>query len=328
MSLITAYPLITSLLILSVSVFVLCYSGERFVRCASGLAHHLRVPALYIGTLVVGFATSLPEIFVTLVATQQGNSKIAVGNALGSYIANIGMVLGATALIKPLKISMAVLRKELPILAAALTCCIFLITDGHLSPSDGVVLIALFLAFLAFTFYTIQTNQQQLAPYLSTKPPVQLNTVSSLSVAFSWHLLLLLGSSYWIVYAATEIARILHISQMIIGLTIVAIGTSLPELVTSVVSVWKDEDDLAMGNIVGSNIFCILFILGLAIITTPGGINTEKLWPQFIMMILTTTCLWLFSAKFDKVCQINRYEGGLLLALFAVYLTTTSLDLI
>lgn len=328
MSLITAYPLINSLLILSVSILVLCYSGERFVRAASDLAHHLRVPTLYIGTLIVGFATSLPEIFVTVIATQQGNSNIAVGNALGSYIANIGMVLGVTAIIKPLKISMAVLRKELPILAAALTCCIFLITDGHLSPSDGMVLIALFCAFLALTFYTIQTNEQQLAPYLSTKPPVQLNTITSLTIAFIWHLLLLLGSSYWIVYAATEIARILHISQMIVGLTIVAIGTSLPELVTSVVSVWKDEDDLAMGNIVGSNIFCILFILGLAIITTPGGINTEKLWPQFIMMILTTTCLWLFSAKFDKVCQINRYEGGLLLALFMVYLTTTGLNLI
>ena len=317
-------PFHLSVLQFCIGIVILMYSGDRFVALACQLARALATPTLFIGTLVVAFATSIPEILVTLIATQQGNSDIAVGNALGSYISNIALVVGFTAVVKPLSISMEVLRKELPVLAVALACAIFLVTDGHLSQLDGAILIVLFIAFLVFTIMYMLNNTKTLEPILNKDVNLPKN-LPIVIVMFTFHLFLLLVSSYVIVDAATNIADILKISQMVIGLTVVAIGTSLPELTTTLFGVWRDEDDLAIGNIIGSNIFCLLFILGLAVACTPNGISTEKLWPQFIIMILTTTSLWLFSAKFDKVCQINRIEGSVLLAIFALYLATITI---
>ena len=308
------------LLVMGASILVLVYSGDQFVYRSGQLAEHFDIPKLFIGTIVVGFATSVPEIMVTLVATQTGRADIAIGNAIGSYISNISLVVGLTALIKPLQISMAVLRKELPLLAAALTLTIYLVIDGHLSPNDGYILIVFFFAFLGYTIHYMREHEEELSPLLISK---EKNVKTKTSIILSWfsvHLILLLTSSYYIVEAATNIAEILNLSEMLIGLSIVAVGTSLPELTTTLVSVWKKEDDIAIGNIIGSNVFCILFILGLAIVTTPQGINTEKLWPEFLIMIISTTCLWLFSAKFDNVCQINRLEGGVLFILFIIYL--------
>ena len=314
-------PLLQYVAILISSIVLLLYSGDRFVSASSSLATTFSIPKIFIGTLIVSFATSVPEIMVTIIATRSGSPDIAIGNAIGSYISNIGLVVGLTALIKPLRISMDILRKELPVLAIALACTIYLVTDGHLSPQDGIVLIVLFFVFVLYTLRYLRIHKETLEPLLIKKDTKDISTYT-VCWKFTLHAVLLLVSSNFIVYSATNIAELLNISEMIVGLTIVAIGTSLPELSTTIMSVFKGEDDIAIGNIIGSNVYCITLILGIAILTTAEGINTERLWPEFLVMIISTTCLWLFSAKFDRTCQINRTEGCILVAIFIIYLYT------
>lgn len=297
-------------------------TGDGFVRTSSRIAAVSGVPALYIGTFLVGFCTSIPEIVVTFIASQQGAVNLAIGNVLGSYICNIGIVIGLTAVIKPLRVSSNTLEHAIPLLAIAIIITALLLVVGNsFSAVDGFILLSLFCGYITLCYHHIKKHRDRFTSN-------SIHDGTALSVTCTLFLLclggLLVGSD-WMVTSAREIARWFSIDELTIGLTVLALGTSLPELTACIVAALRNEDDIAMGNIIGSNIFCLLCVLSIPLIMAPpGAISPEKLWLPMGMMLLVTTGLWLFSAKFDKVCQISRLEGATLLAITVVYLIVTS----
>jgi cation:H+ antiporter len=270
----------------------LTWGADRFVVGAAATARNLGMPTLVIGLTVVGFGTSAPEILVSSMAAWQGNTSLAVGNALGSNITNIALVLGATALITPLRVHSSVLRREFPVLMAIMLFTLALLTDGRLDRHDGLLLLA------------------------------GLAVAMPLSRALTWlliGLLVLLGSARILVWGAVEIATLFGVSDLVIGLTIVAIGTSLPELAASVTSALKHEHDIAIGNIIGSNMYNLLAVLGLPALIHPADLPAEVLMRDYPVMIVLTLGLFAAAYGFRGAGQINRVEGGLLLASFCGY---------
>lgn len=302
---------------------LIVYGGEGFVKASVQLADIFSIPRLYIGTFLIGFCTSLPEIFVTYLAAQNGSFELSVGNVLGSYICNIGFVIGLTAVIKPLKVNSDTLTYGIPLLALSImVTALLLMLDSKFNQLDGVILLCLFIGYLYLCYCHINQNRSQFTSHKTKTFPH--NTLKS-SGSFVLFLALLLLGSELLVDSASNLATALHIDELTIGLTIVAIGTSLPELTACIIAGLSDEDDIAIGNVIGSNIFCLLCVLPIPLLMAPsGGISPEKLWVPMCMMLLVTTVLWVFSAKFDKVCQISRFEGFLLCLITAGYLLSSS----
>lgn len=278
---------------------------------------------LLIGLTVVSFGTSAPEILVSVTAALVGASGIAIGNAVGSNIANIGLVLGITAIIAPLPVHSKLLRKELPILAAVTLIAGSLLLDLNLGRIDGAIL----LASLALTLYlfaryqpdvgdsALLVEEEEELPHLSTKLAI---------FSFLGGLLLLILSSRALVWAATAIAQQLGVSDLIIGLTIIAIGTSLPELAASVASVLKGHHEIAIGNVIGSNIFNLLAVMSLPGVILPYHFNIELLWRDYGLMFLLTAALVALcysSILKGKNIQIGRIAGIFFFSSYVGYLT-------
>ncbi len=299
---------------------LLVWSADRFVAGASGLAKNFQVPPLVIGLTIVSLCTSLPEMLVAALAAMDGNNNLGIGNAIGSNIANIGLVLGLTALVAPLVVRSTLLKREIPVLFLIMFLVLALMWDGNLSRFDGVILL-LSLAALVYWLFRLGMRERDalMEAEFAQSIPENMNTKSSVMWLLVGLVVLLL-SSRMVVWGAVEVATLFGVSDLIIGLTIVAIGTSLPELVASVVSVLKNEADLAIGNIVGSNMFNMLAVLSMPALIAPGNFDEATLSRDFLVMLAFSLALLVMAYGFKKVGRITRMEGSLLLSSFMAYL--------
>lgn len=254
-----------AVLALIVGLALLVWSADRFVEGSASTARYFGMPPLLIGMVIVGFGTSAPEMVVSALAAFEGSPGIALGNAYGSNIANIALILGVTALISPIMVHSTVLRKELPILTLLTILSVALIADLDLSRLDALVLLPVFGGLMAWTIYQgLKRKDDSLANEIEAETSEK---EMPLKRAVFWlvvGLLMLIASSRILVWGAVEIAQIFGVSDMIIGLTVVAVGTSLPELASSVIAARKGEHDIALGNVLGSNLFNTLAVVGIA----------------------------------------------------------------
>jgi cation:H+ antiporter len=308
---------------------LLVWSAERFVHGAAGLAGNLGVSPLVIGMTIMGFGTSAPEMLVSGMAAHSGNPGLGVGNALGSNIANIALVLGATALIMPLSVESRILRREYPVLLAITLLAGALMLDGTLDALDGGILLsgtALLVLWMIWVSKQAPTlgDEARAVDSLATEFESEIPTDLGTGLALLWvvlGLVVLVASSRLLVWGAVEIARDLGVSDLVIGLTIIAVGTSLPELAASVMSALKGEDDMAVGNIIGSNMFNLLAVLSLPGLIAPSTLEPAVMQRDFPVVLALTVLLFLMAYGFKSPGRINRYEGGLLLACFAAYMS-------
>ncbi|NCA68979.1 MAG: calcium/sodium antiporter [Sphingobacteriia bacterium] len=304
-----------------IGLALLVWSADRFVDGAAATARHLGMPPLLIGMVIIGFGTSAPEMVVSAFAALQGNPGIALGNAYGSNITNIGLILGLTALISPIAVHSSVVRKELPILIAVTLLAVALLLTGEITRLDAWIFLGVFAVLMA---WSIWQGLRQRSDALSGEVTESLDQEQmALSRALFWLLLgliVLVLSSRVLVWGAVEIALQLGVSDLIIGLTVVAIGTSLPELASAIAAARKGEHDLALGNIIGSNLFNTLVVVGIAGAIQPMVVPPEVIWRDMLVMGLLTLLLFVVSYGFRGPGRINRLEGLLLLLCYLGYL--------
>jgi cation:H+ antiporter len=301
----------------------LVWGADRFVEGAAATARHAGMPSLLIGMVIVGFGTSAPEMVVSAMAALDGNPDLALGNALGSNIVNTGLIIGVTALIAPIAVHSKVVRRELPLLLVIALLVGGLLWDGDLTRAESALLLAGFFALIGWTIYEgLRYREDVLAgemeQELASHPMPLARAVFWLVVG----LLVLVASSRVLVWGAVSIAQALGVSDLVIGLTIVALGTSLPELAASVLAARKGEHDIAIGNVVGSNMFNLLAVVGIAGVITPmPTVAAEVLSRDWSTMVGLTVVLFLMAYGFRGPGRINRVEAGLLLLAFAAYNT-------
>lgn len=315
--------MLLSLLALLVGFVLLVFSADRFVEGAAATAAHFGVPSLLIGVLIVGFGTSAPEMLVSAMAALDGNPDIALGNALGSNIINTGLIIGLTALIAPLTVHSGIIRKELPLLLSI--CCIlgFFLSDFSLTRTESILLLVGFGGLLAWSVYSGLKSQHDTFGDAITNE--MQSHQHSLAYALTWLVVgfaVMLGSSRLLVWGAVEIATLLGISDLIIGLTIVALGTSLPELAASVIAARKGEHDIALGNVIGSNMFNLLAVVGIAGVIQPlPEITSAVLYRDWLSMVGLIIVLFISAYGFGQQGRINRIEGSMLIIMFCAYNT-------
>jgi cation:H+ antiporter len=302
---------------------LLTLSADRFVIGAAAVAWNLRVPPLIIGLTIVGIGTSAPEILVSAIAAWQGNAGIAVGNAIGSNIINIALVLGLTALISPLDVHSSIPRRELPVLLGIMLVAWLLISDGTLGRLDGLLLVAGVAPMLIWmTRLGIRSRESRDA--LDEEFREEIRTGMGMPLALFWLVfgfLALLVSSRILIWGAASIALQLGVSELIIGIVVVALGTSLPELAASLASAIKKEHDIAIGNVIGSNIFNLLAVLGLPGLISPGALDPSVRYRDFPVMFLITLILFVMAYGLRGPGRITRAGGALLLAAYIGYQT-------
>ena len=311
--------LLPSLAILA-GLLLLVWSADRFVAGASATAQHFAVPPLLVGMLIVGFGTSAPEMVVSVLAASQGNPGLALGNAWGSNIVNMALILGITALIAPILVRSVILRKELPILMAVTALSALLVWDGVLSRLDAAVLLLVFGTLVTWSIVEARSGGgDALATETATELEAHPMPIRRALMWLGLGLLLLVGSSRLLVWGAVSIAQSLGVSDLIIGLTVVAIGTSLPELASCVAAARKGEHDIALGNVLGSGLFNTLAVVGLAGVIAPMDIGTDVLTRDLPMMAGLTVLLFAMGWGFRGPGRINRLEALVLLALYVGY---------
>lgn len=300
---------------------LLMWSAERFVDGAASTSSHLGLSPLLIGMLVIGFGTSAPELVVSVIAAAQDNPGLALGNAYGSNIVNIGLILGLVALISPLAVHSSMVRRELPVLGGVTLLSAVLLLGGVLGRLEGGVLLLILAVFMG-----VSIRQGVKMPDDPISTDTQQDIAShpmSLRAGLIWTvigLLLLVVSSRLLVWGAVAIAQSFGVSDLIIGLTVVAVGTSLPELASSISALRRGEHDLVLGNVVGSNLFNTLGVVGLAALITPIEVAREVLLRDWTLMTAMTILMTVFALGWrGRAGRINRLEGGALLAMYLVY---------
>lgn len=303
---------------------LLVWSADRFVDGAAATARHLGVPSLLIGMVIIGFGTSAPEMVVSALASLQGNPGLALGNGYGSNITNIALILGVTALISPIAVHSQILRKELPVLAGVTLLAGYQLIDGVISRNDAIVLLVVFACSMGWSIWLgMKKRGDSLGSDIEQEFEQEFQEqLMPLKIALLWlfaGLLLLVVSSRVLVWGAVDIASALGVSDLIIGLTVVAIGTSLPELASSLAAVRKNEHDLAVGNVIGSNLFNTLAVVGIAGAIHPMQVDSIVLYRDWMVMATLTFSLFLFSYGFRQPGVINRTEGALLLLAYLGY---------
>ena len=300
---------------------LLVWSADRFVDGAAATAGHLGLPSLLIGILVIGFGTSAPEMMVSALAAWQGNPGLALGNAYGSNITNIGLILGLVALLSPLTVHSQVIRQELPLLGGATLISGWLLLDAQVTRLDGWLLLVLLVGVMGFSIWRARSGATD-ALMVGTESSLAEHPMT-LRAGILWTLaglVVLIASSRLLVWGAVQIAQAFGVSDLVIGLTVVAVGTSLPELASSISALRKNEHDLVLGNVVGSNLFNSLAVVGLAGVITP--IDAERAvilrdWP--VMAVLTLVVLIFGIGWRGRQGRINRFEGGALLLVYLAY---------
>lgn len=311
--------ILLSVMAIIIGFGLLVWGAERFVHGAAAIAKNFGVPPLIIGLTVVGIGTSAPEILISMVAAYEGNPALAVGNALGSNITNIALVLGITALVMPLTVKSETLRREYPIMFTVMLLALALVMDGHLGQIDGLILIS---GLFVMLYWMIQTAKKQKRDPMEKEFEQEIPKITT-QKAFLWFfigLVLLIISSRGLVWGSVNIAKAAGISDLVIGLTIVAIGTSLPELAASIMSALKKEHDIAIGNIIGSNMFNMLVVFGIPGLMSPHIIDSAILSRDFPFMIGLSIALFIMAYGFKGEGRINRFEGSLLLGGYVTYM--------
>jgi cation:H+ antiporter len=312
--------MITAISAILAGAILLFWSADRFVEGAAASARHFGMPSLLIGMIIVGFGTSAPEMLVSAIASWQNTAGIALGNAVGSNIANIALILGLTSLISPIRVHSRVLRRELPLLTLVTALAIFLITDLTISRSNALVLLGVFALVLVWTFRQgKKSDTDTLGTEMSRELTEHPMSIKPALLRLFAGLILLILSSRILVWGAVRIAEALGISDLVIGLTIVAAGTSLPELASSLVAAVKKEHDIALGNIIGSNIFNTLAVVGIAGSIRPLHGSPELLFRDMLLMGILTVSIFLLGYGYRRHGRINRVEGGLLLCVYCLY---------
>ncbi len=302
---------------------LLIWSADRFVEGAANIARNFGISPLIIGMLVVGLGTSAPEMLVSATAAFQGNSGLGIGNALGSNITNIAMVLGITAIFFTLPVQSRLLLKEFPLIIASGVLAWVLLADGFFSKIDAIILLIALAITIGWMLLSAKAEANNHDPLIEESIE-ELPEKAETKVAFFWTgigLILLLISSQLLVWGASGVALQLGISDLIIGLTIVAIGTSLPELAAAISSARKGDTDLAVGNIVGSNLFNTMAVLALPGLILPSALPEGVLTRDFPIMVGLSVLLLIFSYGCLKGSrfEINRWKGAVLLLLFFAY---------
>jgi cation:H+ antiporter len=299
---------------------LLIWSADRFICGAAATARNLNVSPLVIGLTIVGFGTSAPEMLVSTMAAMDQSPGLAVGNALGSNIANITLVLGMSALIMPLNVHSSILKKEIPLLLVAMLLMLLLIQDNILGRTDGMILMGSIC--LLMWWVTRQAVLNKSVDPMSQEYEDELPKPMSTPLALFWlvlGLVFLVASSKILVWGAVQIATEFGVSDLLIGLTIIAIGTSLPELAASVAGALKNEHDIAIGNVVGSNLFNTLAVMGIPGLIYPSTLDPGVLDRDVPVVFMLTIALVVMVYGFKGQGRINRIEGGILLACFAGY---------
>lgn len=315
-----------AVLIIFISLVTLSWGANKLIDGASSLAHQLGVPALLVGLTIIAFGTSAPEIFVSISASLNANPLLAVGNALGSNIANIALVLGVAALIRPIKVESNILKREYPILFAIMLLFLFLVIDLHLGRMDSAILLVALLALMGWFIKKglSKRNHEPLAQEFNQEIPTDISIIKAI-IYIILGLILLPLSSHFLVINASFIAKALGVSDLVIGLTVIAIGTSLPEVATSIAGSLKNEDDLVIGNVLGSNMFNILAVLIFPGLIHPGHLPSTVLTRDMAAMFFVTFLLFLFSYGFKGLGQFGRFKGIILLAFYAIYIISLAL---
>ena len=304
----------------TVGLLALIWGADRFVHGAAATARNLGIPPLLIGLTIVALATSAPEILVSLVAALRGEADLAVGNAIGSNIANIGLVLGVVAILRPVELKSATLRREMPALLAVSLLTVSLFLDSYLSRVDGLVLLTgLVIVMIWLTRLGFRSSSSD---PLQAEFDAEIPKHMSMKVALFWLLVgiltLLLGAEL-MVDGAVDIAKALGVSEVVIGITLVALATSLPELAVSAVSAFRGEYGLAIGNIVGSNIFNLLAVIGIAATIQPAALHPSVLSLHIFVMVAFTLVLFAMTYEYEGRGQITRFEGFALISAYLAY---------
>jgi len=305
--------------LLIVGLVLLVWSADKLVFGSAAIARNVGISPLVIGMTILAMGSSAPEMMVSATAAWDGKTDTAVGNVLGSNIANIALILGITALIKPLSISSAVIRRELPLMIAVTVLAGILLWNSHLGFYEGVLLFVLFGAFL-FAMLQISRKEQKSGDVFLNDQESEIPEGVSNPKAIIWvviGLILLPLAANMLVDNAVIIAKNFGMSDLVIGLTIIAIGTSLPELAASLAGVLKGEDDMAVGNIIGSNVFNILAVMGIPGIINPSVLSEYAMGRDFWVMLGIS--LLLVAMCLGKSRNINRIEGAILFACFLGY---------
>lgn len=306
------------LAIVIVGLGALVWSADRFVEGAAALAYRFGMSPLLIGMTIVSVGTSAPEILVSLMSAIAGSGELAVGNAFGSNIANIGLVLGATLVMSPMLVGRTSARSDLPLLIVVILACGALIADLELSLLDALLLLAGMVLFLGRMGY------HALHPDINDDTPViHAMTATRALLTFLMGLVILIGASRLLVWGAVNIAVALGISELVIGLTIVAIGTSLPELAASIASARKGHADIAIGAVVGSNMFNLLVVLALPGLFAPLALSEAAFYRDWVTVLFTTTTLGgVVALRWNAAeghARLGRGAGALFLAIYALY---------
>ena len=321
-TLLTDVTMLIAIAAVLIGLILLIWSADRFVDGASATASHLGMSPLLIGLTIVAFGTSAPEILVSTMAALDDAPGLAIGNAIGSNIANIALVLGATALVSPLPIKGNLVRVELPILTLATMGAGIVLLDYYLDAIDsGLLLLGLVVCLYLFKRYQQDYSQKDSQDHSQDKKEPLAKM--SLKVGIVWLLvglvLLALGSRI-LVGGAVYIATSLGVSEMIIGLTIIAIGTSLPELAASIMSARKGQHGIALGNVIGSNIFNLLGVMAIPALISPVVIEADALWRDYGLMLMLTLFILALGFKARRGGHISRPIGGLLLLIYVMYM--------
>ncbi len=304
----------------TVGLLLLIWGADRFVHGAAAVARNLGVAPLMIGLTIVSFATSAPEILVSVVAALRNDPDLAIGNAIGSNIANIGLVLGVVALFRPIELKSATLRREMPALLAVTLLTVSLFLDSHVGRIDGFVLLT---GMVIVIIWLVRLGIRSSATDpLQTDFEAEIPTGTSMRMAFVWLIVgiiaLLIGAEL-LVDGAISIATRIGVSDIVIGITLVALATSLPELAVSLISVIKGEYGIAIGNIVGSNIFNLLAVIGVAAAIQPASLPPSVLSLHLFVMVAFTLVLFAMTYEYDGRGVITRYEGFALVGAFLAY---------
>lgn len=324
MSIDTFSPLTTTLIFAATIIAALCmlvWSADRFVNASASIAKQMGMSTFLIGLTIVALGTSAPEILVSSTAALSGNQGLAIGNAIGSNIANMGLVLGITALFASLPISSLMKKQEIPALLAVTLLTGLLISDHNLGVLDGIILLVT-LVFLMFLVAMRGKNAPETIIFEEEVEEIDPLPLSQGSCWFIIALILLLVSSKMLVWGASGIAVQLGISEVIIGLTVVAIGTSLPELAASIASVLKGHGDLAIGNVVGSNIINMLAVLSLPGLIAPSAMEPVIFLRDYSTMLGLTVLMTLFTwgtFSTQRASSIGRIKGTILILVYSLY---------
>jgi cation:H+ antiporter len=297
---------------------LLIWSADEFTENGAKIANIFKVSPLIIGLIIFGFGTSAPEMLVSGLAAWDGNTGLSIGNAIGSNIFNIALVLGVSAIIMPIEVHATILTKEWRILIIATLFSGLLLQDGHLSFTDGLLLLSFLTAFLAFTYKESKNKSHHEFDGLSKK--VKKNQSKKTWLMLIVSLAVLISSAKLVVYGGVEIAKFFQISDLIIGLTVVALGTSLPELAVSITSVLKKQYEMVIGNIIGSNLFNTLAVLAIPALIHPSNVPAEVMNRDYWVMLLMTMLLGLFLFNFKGRNIVNRIEGFVLVGIFSIYM--------